>query len=341
MEVFGVMMVACGLIAVGCSIFVQLAERVGKRRLIAGVALVSLSPLLLGPVLISRYDLFPTMLSIAALTAIYFGRDRTGFVLLALGTAAKAYPAVIVPVAAIYIWRNHGRRKAIECLAIFAGVVLACVLPFLIIAPHGFWMAIHGQASRPPQIESLAASVFLAAHQLIGTHVHLYFTHSSDNINGHPAMQLASVMSVLQIVALAFTWLFYAAGPATKERLLTASAAAVCAFIVFDRVLSPQYMIWLAPLVAVIPGRRGVAAILMVAGAMLMTQIWYPQHFVQLKHLHPLESWAVVGRDLLLLALFGTLAWPHGSVFRSLRSEAGRWRSGGRMRGAFTVKDPV
>ena len=307
-----------------------------------GVALVGLSPLLLGPVLLSRYDLFPVALSIAALAAIFFGWDRSGFVLLALGTAAKAYPVVIVPIAAIYVWRSgrdaqgdvvpgHLRRR--HCSPAFCRSS--------IIAPHGFWHAISGQASRPPQIESLAASVFLAAHQLIGTHVHLYFTHSSDNINGHPAMSWRPSMSVLQIVALVLTWLFYAAGPATKERLLTASAAAVCAFIAFDRVLSPQYLIWLAPLAAVIPGRRGVAAIVMVACAMLMTQIWYPQHFVQLKHLHPLESWAVVGRDLLLLALFGTLAWPHGSVRQSFRSAAGRLRSRGRMRGALTVKDPV
>lgn len=341
MEIFGIGMAACGIFAASCSVLILLAQRVSRRRLFMGVALVGLSPLLLGPVLLSRYDLFPVALSIAALAAIFFGWDRSGFVLLALGTAAKAYPVVIVPIAAVYVWRSGGARKAMWCLAIFAGALLACVLPFFIIAPHGFWHAINGQASRPPQIESLAASVFLAAHQLIGTHIHLYFTHSSDNINGHPAMRLASVMSVLQIVALVLTWLFYAAGPATKERLLTASAAAVCAFIAFDRVLSPQYLIWLAPLAAVIPGRRGVAAIVMVACAMLMTQIWYPQHFVQLKHLHPLESWAVVGRDLLLLALFGTLAWPHGSVRQSFRSAAGRLRSRGRMRGALTVKDPV
>ncbi len=340
MEIFGIGMAACGVLAASFSVLIMLVQRVSKRRLLMGITLVGLSPLLLGPVLLSRYDLFPTALSIAALAALYFDWDRSGFVLLALGTAAKAYPVVIVPVAAIYVWRTGGARRALWCLAIFAGVLLACVLPFFVLAPHGFWNAIHGQASRPPQIESLAASVFLAAHQLIGTHVHLYFTHNSDNINGHPAQQLASVMSVLQIVALLLSWLFYARGPATKERMLTAAAAAVCAFIAFDRVLSPQYLIWLAPLVAVIPGRRGVAAIVMVACAMAMTQIWYPQHFVQLKHLHPLESWAVVGRDLLLLALFGTLAWPHGSVSRSLRS-VGHWRYPGRMRGALTVKDPV
>jgi uncharacterized membrane protein len=339
MEIFGLGMAACGLVAVSCSVLILLARRVGKRRLIAGVALGALSPLLLGPVLLSRYDLLPTMLTVAALAAIYFDRERTGFVLLALGTAAKAYPAVIVPIAAIYVWRNHDARRAIGCLAVFAAVVLACFLPFLIVAPHGVWNAIHGQASRPPQIESLGAAVFLAAHQLIGTHVTIYFTHSSDNIDGHPALQAAAVMSVLQLVALLAVWLVYASGPATKERLLTASAAAVCAFVVFDRVLSPQYMIWLVPLVATLPGKRGVAAMAMTACAMCMTQIWYPEHFDQLKHLQPLESWAVIGRDLVLLTLFGTLAWPDAQSWRSLRTVTRRSGSAGQLAGAFTAKD--
>jgi uncharacterized membrane protein len=341
MEIFGLAMAACGVLAVGCSVLILVARRVGRRRLIAGMVLGALSPLLLGPVLLSRYDLFPTMLTIAALAAIYFDWERTGFVLLALGTAAKAYPAVILPIAAVYVWRNHGGRRAIVCLGIFAAVVLAFFVPFVIVAPHGVWNAVAGQASRPPQLESLAASVFLAAHQLIGTHVTIYFTHFSDNINGHPALQAASVMSVLQLAALLIAWLFYALAPPTKERLLTASTAAVCAFIVFDRVLSPQYLIWLAPLVATLPGKRGVAAMVMVAGAMCMTQIWYPEHFVQLKHLQPLESWAVVGRDLTLLALFGTLAWPDTPVWRSLRTVIRRSGSSGQLRGAFTAKDTV
>jgi uncharacterized membrane protein len=319
MEIFGLIMATCGVLAVGCSALILVAQRVGTRRLVAGVALVALSPVLLGALLLSRYDLFPTVLSIAALAAIYFGWDRTGFALLALGAAAKAYPAVIVPIAAVYVWRNHGGRKALICLAIFAGLLLACFLPFVIIAPHGIWGAIHGQASRPPQIESLGAAVFLAAHQLIGTHLSYYFTHSSDNLNGHPALEFASVMSVLQIVALLAVWFNFACGPATRDRLLTAATAAVCAFIVFDRVLSPQYLIWLAPLVVVVPGKRGAAAMAMLACATCMTQIWYPLHYTALKHFQPLESWAVIGRDLVLLALFGALAWPDVPLRRSVR----------------------
>jgi uncharacterized membrane protein len=322
MEIFELGMATCGVIAVCLSALVLVAQRVGTRRLIGSIAVLAFSPLLLGPVVLSRYDLFPTMLTIGGVAAIYFGRERTGFVALALGTAAKAYPAVIVPLAVAYVWRNHGRRRAIGCLAIHAAVVLVWFLPFLIIAPHGIWWAIHGQENRPLQIESVGAAVFLAAHQLFGMHLSYYFTHSSDNLDGHPALEFAGLMSLLQLGALLLVWVRYAIGPATRERLLTAAAAAVCAFIVFDRVLSPQYLIWLAPLVVIVPGRRGVVAMAMLACAMCMTQIWYPLQFDALKHFQPLESWAVVGRDLVLSALFANLALDGLSIRLPIRRSA-------------------
>ena len=310
MTVFELMMAACGVIAAGLSALVLCAQRVSNRQLACGVALIAFSPVLLGAVLLSRYDLFPTMLTIAALAALYFDRKWSAFVLLGLGTAAKAYPIVILPIALMYVWRREGRRAALWCLAVFAAVVLVCFLPFLLVAPKGVWWAIHGQENRPLQLESVGAALFLAAHQLIGLHLSYYFTHSSDNLDGHVPMAFAEVMSILQLVSLVTVWLLYARGPATRARLLAASAAAVCAFIVFDRVLSPQYLIWLAPMVAVIRGRRGLAAVALLACAMSMTQIYYPLHFDPLKTFEPLESWAVVGRDLVLCALFVTLAWP-------------------------------
>ena len=314
MEVFELMMAACGVIAAGLAAYVLAAQRVATRQLVCGVALLAFSPLLLGAVVLSRYDLFPTMLTVAAITALYFDWNRTGFVLLALGTAAKAFPVVVVPIAAVYVWRRHGRRAALICLAAFALVVLACFLPFLVIAPHGVWWAIHGQENRPLQLESVGAALFLAAHQLFGVHLTYYFTHQSDNLDGHATLTFASVMSVCQILALLAVWVLYALGPATRERLLTSAAAAVCAFIVFDRVLSPQYLIWLAPLVAMINGRRGLAAAALLACAMVMTQVYYPLQFAPLKSFVALQSWTVVGRDLMLVMLFATLAWPHPGV---------------------------
>jgi uncharacterized membrane protein len=327
MNVFEFGMAVCGVIGAGLAALLLAAQRVSTRQLICGVALIALSPVLLGAVMLSRYDLFPTMLSIAALAAIYFDHKRTGFALLALGTAAKAYPAVILPIALVYVWRRGGPRGALVCLGVFGAVLLVCFAPFLVIAPHGVWWAIHGQENRPLQIESVGAALFLAAHQLVGLHLSYYFTHSSDNLNGHPALAFAGVMSVLQLVALVGVWGLFARGPATRARLLTAAAAAVCAFIVFDRVLSPQYLIWLVPLVATIKGRRGFAAVALLAGAMSMTQIWYPLHFAPLKGFEALESWAVIGRDLLLVVLFATLVWPDEKLTLR-RSESRRLTAG-------------
>jgi len=317
---FELLMAACGASAMGLGVFVLARPRVGTVRLIVGVAFAALTPLLIGSVILSRYDLWPAALTIAALAAIVSARERIAFGLLALAVAAKAYPIVILPLAVVYVWRSSGRRKAIGCAAIFAAVLIACFLPFVILAPHGVWSSIRGQASRPPQIESLGASILLAAHQSIGTHLSLIISHGSENLNGHLAARLATVLSLLQIAALLLVWLLFVRGPATQQRLLVASTAAVCAFVAFDRVLSPQYLIWLAPLVVALPARRGLAATGLLALAMGLTQIWFPKLFWQLTRFETVPSWAVLGRNLVLLALLATLAWPDLPIRRSVRS---------------------
>ena len=324
-HLFQLEMLLCGIAAVGLATFVLVDQRPQLRRLFAGVALGGLMPVLMGSVILSRYDLWPTLLTIAAVAAIWLGSTRTGFAFLGLGFAAKAFPVVILPIVLIYAWRNEGRRRALQGLGVFLVAALAWFLPFVIASPHGVWASISNQSGRPLQIESLGATIWIFAHQVIGTHLHVYFTHGSDNLDGHPPMQFASVMSILQAVAIIGVWGVFAAGKATRERLIVAVTAAVCAFIVFDRVLSPQYLIWLVPLVMIVPGRRGLAAIGLLATSMLLTQVWFPQHFVQLKEFLPLESWAVIGRDLVLLALFGTLAWPDVPIWRTVRSTFGRF----------------
>ena len=316
-RVFELLMAGCGAIAVGLAVFGLSRQRVSNGRLAASIALGVSTPLLIGTVILSRYDLWPALLTIGALAAIGFDRPRAGFALLALGVAAKGYPIVLLPIAAVYVWRGSGRRQALVCLGIFAALLLAVLLPFAILSPHGLWASIRGQVGRPMQIESLGASIWLAAHQLLGTHVSTYFTHGSDNINGHPAAQFATVMSVLQLAALVFVFVVFLLGPATRQRLLFACAAAVCAFITFDRVLSPQYLLWLLPLVMLLPGRRGLAATGLLALAMVLTQSYFPQLFPDLRHFQSLPSWAVIARNVVLLGLMTTLAWPDVSIVRS------------------------
>jgi hypothetical protein len=332
-EVFEAIMLICGLGAVGLASYMVAEMGVTGKRLYAVIGLGGLTPLLIGSVILSRYDLWPTLLTLAALAGLYYDMPRTGFAFLALGTAAKAYPMFLVPLALIFVWRSVGWRAALESLGVFAALLLVICLPFAILAPHGFWASINSQTGRPLQIESLGATIWLFAHQVLGTHLHIYFTHGSDNLDGHASLQFGTVMSVLQIGAILGIYAVYGLGQATRERLLMTSAAVVCAFIVFDRVLSPQYLLWLVPMVMlVVNQRRGLLAVGLLAASMALTQIWFPHHFVGLKHFQAFESWGVIARDLVLLALFGTLAWPDVPVWSSVKALVRRGRSSLAMR---------
>ena len=68
-QTFELMMLVCGMATVGLGAWLLARENPSPARLAAGVALGALTPLLLGPVIYSRFDLFPTLLTIAALAA--------------------------------------------------------------------------------------------------------------------------------------------------------------------------------------------------------------------------------------------------------------------------------
>jgi hypothetical protein len=194
-------------------------------------------------------------------------------------------------------------------------------LPFLVLSPGGVWRSISVQASRPLQIESLGASLLLAAHQAFGVSLTMKSGHGSQNLAGAAAGTLAALQTVAEVGALLAIWWWFARGRATHERLLRASAAAVCAFVALGKVLSPQFLIWLVPLVPLVRGRRGAAASGLLLAALVLTQIWFPYRYWRL----PLEfdatvSWLVFARDLALVALLATLIWPGRRVHEKLRS---------------------
>ena len=83
-------------------------------------------------------------------------------------------------------------------------------------------------------------------------------SHGSQNLAGGFPDALATIQTLLQAAAVIATWVWFARGPASRERLIRATATAVCAFIAFGKVFSPQFLIWLIPLVPLVAGRRGI-----------------------------------------------------------------------------------
>ena len=306
---FEVLMATCGAAMVAFLAVALNALGAGRRRAAGALGFAALAPLALGSLVLSRFDLWPAALTAAALAALLSGRDRLGFATLALGAAAKLYPALLLPPVLVYVARREGARAAAACAAVFAAVAAACVLPFAVLAPDGVLDSFTRQAYRPLQLESLGAAFLLAAHQLAGVHLTMRTSSGSQNLVGHGAHELELALVVVQALAVVLIWIAFALGRPSRERLVTASAGSVAAFIAFGKVLSPQFLLWLVPLVPLVRGRRGLAAAALLAAALVLTQLWFPFRYWTLAlDFAAFPSWLVVARDLLLVALFALLA---------------------------------
>ncbi len=292
---FAWLMAACG---------VALVVVVGAIR--RGAAFyVALAPVLAGSLILSRFDLWPALLAAAAVLALVRDRHALGWALLGAAVAAKLWPLVLVPLALVWSVRRGHRRSPLAGLA-----VVACAFgPFALLAPHGLWSSLSGQLSRPLQIESLGAAIFTTFGRPT-----IVTTHGSQNIAGHGAV--AATFAVLQLAVLLALWLAFSREPVTRERFLRFAAAAVCAFVSFGKVLSPQFLLWLIPFVPLVAGRRGIASVSLLTTSFVLTQVWFPQRYWDYAGSFHL-AWVVLLRDLTLVGLLGVLAWPEEGVARS------------------------
>ena len=302
---FKTLMALCGLAALFAVAVILVTLGVRGRRLYAAAGLFALSPIAVGPISLNTYDLFPAALTVGALAALLRRHDYLAFALLGLAVTAKLYPLAIVPLAVMFLWSVAGRQAALRALLVLCAAVVVVVLPFVVIAPGGLWDSFDAQASRGLQVESLGGAVLLAGDRLglyTATVVRGTTGAATRDLAGGLPDALADLESLLQLVAVALVWVVYARAPRNKERLVLACAAAVAGFLLFNRFISPQYLVWLIPLVLLVPGRAGPAAVGLLAGSLVLAQIW----FFHYSHLFALDRivWLVVLRDAALVALY-------------------------------------
>jgi uncharacterized membrane protein len=308
-------MALCGAAAL---VLLVLAMRASLARRAVAAAVMAVSPLIVGPVFLNTFDLFPALLTIAAVLAFLYGRERTTYVLLALAVAAKVFPLVLLPIVLVESWEQGGRDAVRRALAWFGGVLVLVHLPFAVMGPGGLRFSYWVQLRRGLEIESLAGGVLLVLDRL-GLHsVTLRDTAAgSRDAAGALADALAVVSSLVVVsVALYVAWLYFRGH---RDRVL-ACAAAVTAFVAFNKVLSPQYVVWLLPLV---PAAGFVASGVLVVVLALTRAEW--NRFVQphgsVHHWGEVLSWWILARDLVLVALFALLVLKlrAGATLRSRR----------------------
>ncbi len=282
--------------------------------LIAGrraAVLAALAPLALGSVILSRFDLWPAALVVLALAAVVRRRVTISALLIGTAFAAKLWPAVLVPIVAVWLARSAGGRAAGRWLAASTATSLAWFLPFVVLSPGGVAHSFHAQLARPLQLESLGAAVLIASHHIAGTTVHMVGSFGSQNVTGSGAHAAAVATTAAGAVALVAIYVAFARGDSSVDDLLRYSAASVAVTIAFGKVFSPQFLIWLIPLVPLVRGRRGLWAMSLFSGALVLTQLWFPRHYWALANsFAPTQSWELLLRDLTVVALAAVLVWP-------------------------------
>jgi uncharacterized membrane protein len=276
----------------------------------------TLSLLALWPVTVTRYDLIPAIIALAAIYA--FMRDKTGtsWAILAAGTMTKLFPIVLVPLFLLSSLLQRQYSRAIKGAGVFALITLAIAVPFIVLSPSGFLESFTYQTQRGLQIESLYASALLVGQALHLIETPLEFSFGSVNIAGHLADTLAKVSLFLLIFSLLVVyWHFFntmraanqydslASDAGAQGELLHFSLLAILVFIVFNKVLSPQYLVWLYPIVPLVSGKWKLILWGVFLAAAASTTYLFPYHYLDLLDLKVTEIVVLVLRNVLLGAM--------------------------------------
>jgi uncharacterized membrane protein len=306
-----------------------LATRTGgdRGRALLAVALV---PLLCGALVRTHFDLAPVALTLAALLLLCTGRPRAGMAVLGLGAMTKFFPLLIAPLALAWLVGRGRRREAWQGAATLLAVLVVLGAAAIAASPQGALDAVRYHLDRPVQIESTPALSLLALDKAgLGEAVNVA-SHGSDGLV-HRADGLAiGVFAAGLIGVIALLALFAARRPDPRD-LVLASLAAVTAFAVLGKVLSPQFVIWIVPLGALAFAWRMRTLAAAVAAAAVLTQLEFPARYFDLVAREPLPLALVALRNAALL-LVVALAVRALTTTTALSAAAARSRSHGRRR---------
>ncbi len=245
-------------------------------------------------ILYDRLDIFEGALLLASLLALIRGWWVASLVVLAVAIDFKVYPAVLAPLwlvaslpaSALAGWRRDGARL-VRLLAgrvvLLGAAALALLLPFVVVQGPDALQFVSFNAQRGLQLESVGASLLMLL-QVAGQPLQIVARYGAYEVVGPlaPGLALASIPLTLLVVAVTW-WLYLRAaarvahlstdGPpappeavptdraplvaaAAPDLLVLAAVVMLLAVMVMAKVLSPQYFLWLLPLVPLLSGGR-------------------------------------------------------------------------------------
>jgi hypothetical protein len=256
---------------------------------------------LLYPVVVTRYDAIVALsLAVAAFCATLGQRALVlAYASLGLGAAAKLVPALAtLPLATL-------RRGAARGYVAFFAVLALFFVPALLLGGGSFAGSFAYHADRGLQVESFMASVIMELDRVGG----VAFEYGAFEARGR-GVGLASSLSLpvtaaLLLVTASLMYRAYRRGRVGNRAFPRYAAALILAFMLGSKVFSPQYVIWLLPLVPLSAGgASGLVLAAVFLAACLTTTLVFPTHYGDLLNLRFPGPHLLLARNLLLVFLW-------------------------------------
>jgi hypothetical protein len=236
----------------------------------------------IGPLLVMRYDVIVTALAVAGL--VFPARSAklrwsVRGALLGVGALVKVWPGALI----LGLPPKGPGRRAVAWL-VGTSLVLTAILSLSLTGALSF---LTGQSNRGIEVESVLASVFMVLHWF-GYPAKVAMSYGSFQISGPGISAVASFAELLTVVGLGVVlwWrlMRFKARSWTPGLMYDTAFTVVLVLVVTSRVLSPQYLIWLLGLSALVltengPMRRGTVMArpaCLVMFCVLISQIEFP-----------------------------------------------------------------
>lgn len=251
---------------------------------------------------LKRFDLIPAAMTFVAVLLLSRGAVLSTGVLLAVATLTKVYPALLVPIAVAWAVREDKVGRLVQGIGL--GLIPVLVM---MIAGMPWWKFFAYHQERGLQVESFAASFLWLAHVVAAVPAKWGFGHGSYEVSGTVAEHLLPLAKALWGVAVmtsvaVSTWRVRRG----YDDLARAALLPILAFVAFNYVLSPQYMIWLMCLVALALVRGWSWPLVAICGALGLTQLIFGNDYWSGLHL-PMTLVLCTRNVLLVLAWAGLL----------------------------------
>jgi hypothetical protein len=226
------------------------------------------------PVAMARFDLAAMAIGFAAAYWLASGRAALGGASASLVALLKVFPGVV---AAPALLRELARPRASR----LRGLVSALIVFGLGV---GAWLAVGGPAGVAATIKyhaerglesgSLYAGLIRLAYRLRGVKVEMVFNHLSDHIETPLAMRLAPLTTLFQAAAVLVPLAAFARSGMRQD--VRYGGACLLGCILFGKILSPQYLIWMIPFLASPEFRAARPVRWLFLAACVLTCLQYP-----------------------------------------------------------------